>query len=268
MIQAVRADATQITNTVTLKYLSVQISYPSEILPGQTMTVNIQAKATDYFRLVSLTLDAYYSDGTSLRKVGTYTVFSDVSMSQGNVLNKDVQVTVPLDVPRTSLIAVLSESVRVTYSYYDYSYVYYPYVYYYPYNYSYYYYYPAYYMYPTYYYVTVSDTGVTSLSYIKATTPEYQTLQTDYQNLQQQLSNVQAQNQQLQQELQTQQNLVAQKDAALSTLNTQLASAQSLIQILNVAILVLTGLIIALGIFLWKRAAKAKAQQAPATTAS
>jgi hypothetical protein len=239
---------TQISSTVTLTYLNVQLSYPSEVLPTDTVTVNVQATAKTSFQLTSLSATIYYAAGTSLQQVASATIASNLWMSSGNKVNKDVQVTIPSDAPRTSLFTVVTEKTRSpTYDYYAY---YYPYFYYYD-NYSH---YPYYYyaVYPTYYYTTTSDNAVAPLSYIKATTPEYTALQSQYENLQGQLNQTQAQNKQLQQQLQDQQNLVNQKNAQINDLNTQLNSAQTTIRDLEIAAVILVVVIIVVGLVMWR----------------
>ena len=112
------------------------------------------------------------------------------------------------------------------------------------------YYYPYYgRSYPQYSYYTTSDSGVSTLSYVNATTPEYTSLQSQYQSQQQQLSQAQSQNQNLQQQvaqqnqeisqlqsqvqqlnqaLQAQQNAFSQKESDNSNLSSQLTTATSM----------------------------------------
>jgi hypothetical protein len=262
------AQPTQVTNNISLTYLNVQLTYPSEINPGQAFAVNVQANAKNTFTLQSLTLQIYYGDGTSLHSVATATVATNMNMNNGNKINKDIQATVPADALRTSLIAFVSESVKTAstgyssnyyysyYPYYDYynpNYTYSCYDYYscyyssYPYYNSYYY---PYYSYPSYstYYTSSTDSGLGSLSYINATTPEYISLQSQYQALQQQLSQSQSQNQQLQQNLQNAQNQVSQKDATISDLNNQLASTHNNVLTFEIASGVLAVIAIILGV--------------------
>ena len=235
------AQSTQVTNNVTLEHLNVQLTYPSEVLPGQSITINLQAKAKDSFRLTSLVIQVYLANSSSLRQLTSTTVAQDLSMSSGAQISKDIQVPVPLDAPRTSLIAVVSESVRMTYYYYSYWYPYW-----YPYdNYS----WPYFYAYPSYYYRTVADDAIAPFTYVKATTPEYVVLQSQYEQLQQSLNQAQAQNQQLQQDLQNAKNTIAQRDSTVADLNKQLTSLQNTLTmvegiavILAIAIIALVGL--------------------------
>ncbi len=269
------SQSTQVSSTVTLQYLNVQLSYPSEVLPSQVVTVNVQATAKQSIRLVSLTLEAYYADGNSLRQLATTTIAEEQSMGSGAQVSKAVQVNVPGDTLRTSLIAVVNEKVRVsgyTYSY-PYSYYYYS-PYYYtnctspPYYCTYYYRYYAFYPYPSYYasYVTSTDGAVASLSYIKATTPEYATLQSEYQVLQQKLNQAQTENQKLQQDLQAQKSLLNQNDATIADLNQRLAGMQgniSALEIIAVVLGILSIFLAALVVFFWGKSSR-KSREATA----
>ncbi len=235
-VNPVVAQSTQTSYTVNLAYLSVQLSYPSQVMPGDTVTVNLQASPKNEVSGESLTIQIFYADDTTLHQLASATVSnvynSNYYMNSGSSLNKQIQLTIPQDAPRTSLIAALTEKVQSAY----YSYYYYPGSYnysspncYYP-DYYYYYDYCTYYgyAYPSYSYSTSTDTRVAPLSYIKATTPEYVSLQSEYQMLQQQLAQSQAENQQLKQNLQDSQNKIAQQNATIANLNQQLSSSQSM----------------------------------------
>jgi hypothetical protein len=254
--QSVFAQSAQVTSNVSLSHLNIQLTYPSEVLPGQTVTVTVNAQAKDSFRLTSLIVQVYLADQSNLRQLVSATVAQNLWITSGNQINKDIQATVPLDAPRTSLIAQVSEKVRTTY--YDYSY-------YYPFwygaydhdNYSYPYYY---FIYPSYYYVTTSDDAVAPLSYVKATTPEYVALQSQYQQLQQTLNQTLAQNQKLQQDLQTAQGTISQKDSMILDLNDQLASTRNTITLLEIVAVILAIVIVVLTIVRY-RPAKAKTSE-------
>jgi hypothetical protein len=208
------------------------------------------AQAKDSFQLTSLTVQVYLTDQNNLRQLLSTTVAQNTMMPSGNQINKQIQVTVPSDAPRTSLVALVTESVSMTS--YSYPYAYYPYwngywdgygMYSYG-NYSngnrYGYGYPYYYYsYPSYNYQSSSDNAIAPLSYVQATTPEYATLQSQYQQLQQQLTQSQAQNQQLQQQLQASQNSTAQKDSTISNLNNQLSSAQGTTTLVEIVAVIL-----------------------------
>jgi len=224
------------SSTVVLNHLNVQLAYPSQVLPGESVTVNLTAQARDNFVLSSLTMQVYSADQNNLRQLLSTVVASNTIMQSGQQINKQIEVNVPSGASRTSLIAQLSESIGTTGAS---SYPFNPYAYPYPYGNGAWYQYGAYPTYPYYYfgysyspttyypiYPSTSynvqggaDDGIAPLSYILATTPEYVTAQMQNQQL---LS----QNQQLQQEIQALQNSTAQKDNTISNLNTQLSYAQ------------------------------------------
>jgi peptidoglycan hydrolase CwlO-like protein len=254
--QTAYAQSSSVSNNVTLQHLNVQLTYPAQVLPTQSITVNLQAKAKDSFRLNTLTLQVYLANSSGLRQLTSATLAQDQSMTTGGQINKDVQVTVPADAPRTSLVAVVSESVRMTYYYYTYGA---PYWYGYE-NYS----WPYFWAYPSYYYRTVTDNAIAPLTYIKATTPEYVTLQSQYQQLQQMLNQTQAQNKDLQQNLQSAQNTIAQRDSTITGLNGQLASLQSTITLLKVVVVILAvAFVVAAVVAFVTRRGKAGVQKEP-----
>ncbi len=256
-VRPVVAQSTQISYTVKLAYLSVQLSYPSQVVPGDSVTVNLQASAKNSMNTVALDLQIFYSDGNTLHQLAWTTVSNNNNnyMNSGNSLSKQIQFTIPLDAPRTSLIAALTEKVQTAY----YSYYYYPAYYnysssncnYYPDYYYYYYGYCSYYgyAYPSYSYSTSTDAGVAPLSYISATTPEYVSLQSEYQMLQQQLAQSQSENQQLKQNLQDAQSKIAQQNATIADLNQQLTSSQSMNGKVEAAAVGLGIIAIVLGVF-------------------
>jgi hypothetical protein len=253
--QLVLADSTQVSNTVSLSHLSVKLAYPSEVLPGQSITINIQATARGSFRLKSLEVQVYFADGNNLRQLTTATVSKDLYMSKGDQINKDIQTAVPADAPRTALIALVSETATMTY--YDYSYYYYYPPYYYG-NYSYYYVY-----YPSYSYSSVTDDGIAPLSYIKATTPEYVSLQTAYQMLQQKSDQSQAENQQLKQTLDARQATINQLNSDIAALNQKFTSAQGTITLLEVTSIILVGILVALAVYTFRERNRRAAGAAP-----
>jgi hypothetical protein len=248
----------QASSTVSLQYFMVQVQYPATVMPGANALVHIQAVAKSAANLNSLNTLVYYADGMSLHQIASAPIVGSQNVAAGNTFTKDLQVVVPQGTPRTSLFATFTESVKMSYVT---SYSYYPYYYgnvyacsYYPaygHNYTYYnmqtcyYYYPyynSYNSYPTYSYSSTSDTGVSTLSYVNATTPEYNSLLSQYQFLQsqnqnlqqrvnqqsQQIAQLQAQNQQLQQNLQNTQDALSQKNSDNSNLSSQLTNAQSM----------------------------------------
>ena len=120
--QSVFAQSNQITSTVSLTHLNVQLTYPSQVLPGQSATINLTAQAKDSFQLANLTVQVYLADQNNLRQLVSTTVAQNTMMPSGNQINKQIQITVPSDAPRTSLVALVTESVSMTPYSYPYAY--------------------------------------------------------------------------------------------------------------------------------------------------
>jgi len=223
--QSALAQSNQAVSAVNLNHLNVQLTYPSQVLPGDLAIINLTAQAKDTFQLSSLTIQVYLADENNLWQLLSTTVAQSTFMLSGDQISKQIQVTVPSNAPRTSLVAQVTESVSMN-SYPNSQYAY-------PYlncnanlcsygSYPYYFYSsPSFYYssYQTYNYQPSSDDAIAPLSYVPATTPEYVALQSQYQQLQ-------TQNQQLRQQLQALQNSTAQKDSTISSLNNQLSSVQ------------------------------------------
>jgi peptidoglycan hydrolase CwlO-like protein len=250
-LNQVLADSNVASYNVSLSYVNVQLSYPAELQPGQTVTINVQATAKRGVHMNNLTVQVLYTAGNNLKLLTTYTVWQDSDISSGALISKTIQAIVPQDAPRTSLMALVSESVRIMYYYiepYDISHqdnetsssisTLYP--------------FGLYYDYLQYDYTDKTDGAIAPLSYIKATTSEYVSLQSDYQSLQQKLDQAQSDNQKLQQNLQAQQNAISQRDSTIANLNQQLASVQGTITPLEIIIAVLAGLVIILGAYAWR----------------
>ena len=102
--------------------------------------------------------------------------------------------------------------------------------------------------YPSYSYSTTTDQTIAPLSYIDATTPEFVTLQSEYQTLEGQLNETQSQNQQLK-------NTASQQSSTINQLNQQLAISNSDKQTYQTLTFALTALAVALAavsVYLWR----------------
>jgi hypothetical protein len=256
------AQPNQASYTVVLNALTLQLTYPSEVMPGYTVTVSVQGTPNGYnLFLQGLTVTIYYADSTGLHQTSSQTLVSNsgynygaynygyyggYSMSQATAsFSKSITVSVPENAPRTSLIAVFSETVQSTY--YNYA----PYYYYSPASYgmgmhhhtSYFLFY-----YPSYSYSTATDQAIAPLSYIRANTPEFVGLQSEYQALQLQLNETQSQNLQLK-------TISSQQSSTINQLNQQLAISDNERQTYQTITLTLTALAVALAalnVYLWK----------------
>jgi hypothetical protein len=235
------AQPTQVSYTVNLNSFTLQVTYPSEVMPGDAVTVNIQGSPkSNSLYLQSLTATIYYADAAGLHQLATQNLVSNPANSYGyygpyttGSFSKNFTVNVPQSAPRTSLVAIFSETVQSNnYYYYDYWS-----------NYGYYAYYgnPLFYAYyPS--YSTVTDAAIAPLSYIKATTPEYVALQSEYQMLQAQLNQTQTQNSQLQ-------TTISQQSAMISQLNEQVTSANGSAQTYQTAAVAFAIIALALAAF-------------------
>lgn len=241
----VSGQPSQLSTTVSLNNLNVQLTYPTEILPGQAGIVSVQATAKNSFDLSKLVVQIYFADGSSIRSLTSAIIANKTSVNSGDRFAKDVRFNVPADAPRTSIIALVSEDVYVPVDLYA--------PYFYPYSYWY---FPSgnamnpyfYYVYPP-TNITTTDSVLAPLSYVKATTPEYVALQKEYQMLQQQLAQSQADNQKLQQNLQDTTN---QKNSVIADLSQQLAHSQTSVRTLQVTSLILAIVAAALGFMLFR----------------
>ena len=252
--QSALAQNDQATSTVILNYLNVSLIYPSHVIPGQLVSINVTAQAKEAFELTSLNVLVYSADQNDLRQLLSTTVFANTMMLSGEQISKQISVTIPSSAPRTSLVAQVTESVGATYPYgslgsytytynpYNYpsAYPYYPYPYY-PYSsygYGYSPYYSNYAPYTSNYAAASSDDAITSLSYVLAPTPETVALQSQNQQLQ-------SQNQQLQQQLQALQNSTVQKDSTINSLNSQLSSLQGTTMVVEIIAVILAIAVVA-----------------------
>lgn len=111
-VRPVAAQSSQITYTVKLSYLSVQLSYPSQVMPGDNVTVYLQASAKNRINSVALSLQIFYSDGNSLHQLAWTTVSNNNYnyMNSGSSLSKQIQFTIPQDAPRTRSLSKMPPS--------------------------------------------------------------------------------------------------------------------------------------------------------------
>jgi len=275
LFNAVYGQPTQSSYTVKLDAYTLQVTYPAEVIPGDTVTVNVQgSRAGLGVYLQSLTVTIYYANASGLHEIATENLFvvgtpnaynNYVSYGYAGSFNKNFTVSVPENASGT-LVSIFSEtalpkyqgytpyfpSYPYAYSSYPYtssystpSYPYFPSNTYYPYSSTnpYYPYYPSSPYYPTSNSYS-SDQAIAPLSYVKAA-PEPVTLQSENQMLQQQLNQTQGLNQQLQ-------TKVSQQSATVNQLSQQLAGAngtsqtyQMMTQMLALALGVLSVILVA-----------------------
>jgi hypothetical protein len=277
MVNSAFAQSAQVSYTVNLNAFSLQVTYPSQVKPGDTVSVNVQANPkTSVAYLQTLTATIYYADTGGLHNIATQTLFSNNAYGYGNYaassFTKSFTVNVPANATRTSMVAVFTETAQSNYynTYYGYGYDYGLH------NYSGYYSAYPFQVYPPYYSGTTTDDAIAPLSYIQASTPEYVTLQSTYQMLQQQLNQTQARLTQSQAQLQqgqTQnqqlQNTVAQQNATINQLNRQLATTSSMAQTYQLLALVLGIIAVVFAVFgVYERRSKQKTANTTVTYSS
>lgn len=232
MSPLVNAQSSSVVGRISLSHLNVQLTYPSEILPGQSITVNIQAQAKTSFQLASLIMQVFYVDPSQLdlKQVASSTVAQGLSMASGNLINKAVQINIPADAPRTSLIARVKENVTLTvFIVYN--------------NSS-----PS--AQPAPYYSSTADDAIAPLTYIMSPTPEYVALQSQYQTLQSQYQQVrQGLNQSLAQNVKLQQNLQAAQNT-IDDLKNQQNGQQTFSQAIIALLAIMSISLVAVGIYI------------------
>lgn len=193
---AVPIEAQSISKTSTLTHFDVTLTFPKNTKPGDSILISVSATARSSVRVRDLSVQVLaYVEGGDLQSVGSASLAADQSVSKGNTLRKEFSLTVPTNILRGALVAVVSETTRSTgYTYYSYPGYYYPGYYYYGYYpyYDYYHNYTGpywYYPYYNYYYYpeTYSKEYVESKAlpgpYVLADTPEYISLKSDYDKL-------------------------------------------------------------------------------------
>lgn len=176
-------NAATVNRKFSLAYFDVDVAYPDNGKPGEPVTISVVATAKKDCEVQDLSVELFaYSTSGDPRLIGSASVLKQTSVVSGNSFQRIVTIGIPADVPRSFLMAVVSESVRT----YSYSYSYY-YSYYYPYWWSYnasrywWSWHPVYYGYRT--YVDTVDKEAGPLTYILATTPEYTQLKANYDQL-------------------------------------------------------------------------------------
>ena len=196
-----KAQSAQASATVKLSAFNLQLTYPSVVLPNDKVTVTVEATPIGSGAyLQSLTAIVYYADTSGLHQLANENLVSNSSDVYGyskpytSSFSKSFTVNVPPNAPRTSLVAIFSETVQTYfYGYGGYAFgwgVFYSIPSTYPsYSYS---------SIPAYPYRATNDQAIAPLSYINGNTPEIAGLQSQIRTLQQQLNQSQVQNQQLQ----------------------------------------------------------------------
>jgi len=180
LANVVSAGAAPDQRRFSLAYFDVDVAYPTNGKPGETITTSVTATAKKDCEVQDLSVEFFvYSASGEPRSIGSTSIVKQANVASGNSFQKSAAHTIPTDAPRSFLMAVASETVR-TYSY-TYSY-YYAYPYWWWYNASrYWWWYPVYYGWRTYMDTVDKETG--PLTYVLATTPEYTQIKADHDKL-------------------------------------------------------------------------------------
>ncbi|MCW4032817.1 MAG: hypothetical protein NWF08_05430 [Candidatus Bathyarchaeota archaeon] len=195
---------TEISNISTSNF-DITLEFPATEVPDNSVTIHFNADSKNYVRVKEIVFKVSVHDKSgNLREIFSETIMENSRLDRGDTIQKSFSFRIPGDAQRGALIGEVSETTgpRTYSSYYSFypSYYYnynysstYPYAYYYyPYSYEPYYYSPYYnepYYYTPYYepYYSTSrestDSKITSLTYVLASTPEYEELKTEYDSL-------------------------------------------------------------------------------------
>ncbi len=235
---------TGISNISTSNF-DITLEFPATEVPDNSVTIQFNADSKNYVRVKEMVFKvSVYDKSGNLREIFSETIIENSRLDRGDTIQKSFSFRIPGDAERGALIGEVSETTGPsTYSsyysfypsyYYGYNYSStYPYAYYYypysyePYYYSPYYYEPYYYTpyYEPYYYSTSResvDYKIASLTYVLASTPEYEELKTEYDSLSIRYEELSYDNDELSEDL----NIA--KTEILNLQNTQLEILQDL----------------------------------------
>ena len=189
------ASAQTITKTVTLPNFNVDINFPSEGNPGETIIVSVTATAKENVKLGELTIHIYaYTGYGEQRTILIDAIAKDTRVRNGEMFHKTYTIVLPADIPRSPLMATILERARTYKTVYTSYAIWWP-----PpwWNYS----WPwwPYWVVPYRYSYTKEQTTFTSLplTYVKATTPEYAQLKSEYDSLSESYSALQSEHESL-----------------------------------------------------------------------
>jgi len=171
-----------VTRSFSLGYFDLTASYPLQADPGAAVIISFTARAKKTVQLEDLLVQIYsYDEAGNFKLVFSGSLVSKQRMRKDDFFQKDVSLTLPADAPRSALVAVASERVKVATA------AYYPTPYWWWYwNYSY-----PWWSYPFWieaypvasYSSEKADSTILPLTYVLSSTPEYLDLQGRYAEL-------------------------------------------------------------------------------------
>ena len=173
----------QTAATISTDHFTVQLTFPESADPGETITVSTTTTAKSSGIVDSLSIEVFMYVNRQLAKAASATILTDKQVHSGNTWQNTLTATIPPNADRSVMVGIITETWEDTSSYYG-SYGYLPYYsYYYP---SYPYNFTMYYVYePSYVTVEKSSQQTLPLTYVLATTPEYEQLLVQHKALRQ-----------------------------------------------------------------------------------
>jgi hypothetical protein len=204
------APASQTVTAVSTDHFTAQFTFPESADPGNTITMSITTTAKSSGKVDNLSIEVFAYVNRQLAKTTSTTVLTSKQVQSGNTWQTTLSVTIPSNADRSVIVGIVTETWEEMSSYYN-SYGYTPYYQSYPYGYS----YPNYPTYPYNYppyaynttmpyvyepsYVTVqkSSQQTLPLTYVLATTPEYEQLYTQDKALRQEYDSLVAKHNEL-----------------------------------------------------------------------
>jgi len=182
--------AAQLTTVVSTEHVTVQLVFPEFADPGETITISARTTAKSSGKVISLTIEVFSYIDKQLVKATSETVVKDKNVRSGDAWQTSLLSVVPTSTQRSAMIGTVTEVWEETLTYYYGPYYYGPYYRWpgYPYSPP----YPCdqnvcyynYYVYEPSYVVTQKSLQQTvPLTYVLATTPEYEELQKKHEQL-------------------------------------------------------------------------------------
>jgi hypothetical protein len=187
--------SSQTVTTVSTDHFTVQFTFPESAEPGNTITISTITTAKASKQVHSLSIGVFAYVNRQLIQTTSAAVLTDRQVYSGNTWQTILTMTVPPNANRSMMIGTVTEVWEETSSYYN-SYRYWPYQPYYyppfPHDYT------MYYVYePSYVTVQKSSQQTLPLTYVLATTPEYEQLSAQQKQLQQEYDSLLAKNSEL-----------------------------------------------------------------------
>jgi hypothetical protein len=195
----------QTATTISTDHFTVQFTFPESADPGNTITISTTTTAKTSEQVDSLSIGVFAYVNRQLVQTTSAAVLTNKQVYSGNTWQTTLAMTVPPNANRSMMMGTVTEVWEETITYHN-SYAYWPYQrYYYPpdrtgyaANNAYPYRYTMYYLdEPSYVTVQKSSQQTLPLTYVLATTPEYEQLSAQQKQLQQEYDSLLAKNSEL-----------------------------------------------------------------------